>query len=56
MRGEASGVPAQLIDRIFEQADGNKDDLITAAEIKAMPQPMQATRWWMHRSSQGSEP
>ena len=44
MRGEAPGVPAQLIDRIFEQADGNKDDLITAAEIKAMPQPMQAGR------------
>ena len=44
MRGEAPGVPAQLIDRIFEQADSNKDDLITAAEIKAMPQPMQAGR------------
>lgn len=43
-RAETPGVPAQLVDRIFEQADSNKDELITAAEIKAMPQPMQAGR------------
>ncbi len=44
MRGDAPGVPAQLVDRIFEQADNNKDGLLTAAEIKAMPQPMMAGR------------
>ncbi len=43
-RAETPGVPTQLVDRIFEQADSNKDGGITAAEIKAMPQPMQAGR------------
>ncbi len=43
-RGEGMAVPAQLADRIFELADSNKDGLLTAVEIKAMPQPMQAGR------------
>jgi len=43
MRG-GPALPAQLIDRIFEQADGNKDDKLTLAEIKAMPQPAQQRR------------
>ena len=37
-------IPAQLIDRIFEQADSNKDEKLTLAEIKAMPQPAQQRR------------
>ena len=43
MRG-GPGLPAQLIDRIFEQADSNKDEKLTLAEIKAMPQPAQQRR------------
>lgn len=49
MRARASmlpggGIPAQLVDRIFEQGDSNKDDALTAEEIKAMPVPNQARR------------
>ncbi|MDB5345538.1 MAG: hypothetical protein JWP89_3915 [Schlesneria sp.] len=49
MRNRASmlpgnGIPAQLVDRIFEQGDSNKDDALTAEEIKSMPVPNQARR------------
>jgi hypothetical protein len=49
MRARASmvpggGIPAQLIDRIFEQGDSNKDGALTAEEIKSMPVPNQARR------------
>lgn len=49
MRGRAmmapgGGIPAQLLDRIFEQGDSNKDGALTAEEIKAMPVPNQARR------------
>jgi hypothetical protein len=49
MRSRASmlpggGIPAQLVDRIFEQGDSNKDDALTAEEIKSMPVPNQARR------------
>ena len=40
----ATPVQPQLIDRIFEQADSNKDEKLTAAELKAMPQPAQRQR------------
>lgn len=49
MRGRAmmapgGGIPVQLLDRIFEQGDSNKDGALTAEEIKAMPVPNQARR------------
>ncbi len=49
MRSRASmlpggGIPAQLVDRLFEQGDSNKDDALTAEEIKSMPVPNQARR------------
>ncbi|HEY4259590.1 MAG TPA: DUF1549 domain-containing protein, partial [Schlesneria sp.] len=49
MRARASmmpggGIPAQLVNRIFEQGDSNKDDALTAEEIKSMPVPNQARR------------
>lgn len=37
-------VTPQIIDRVFEQADSNKDEKLTAAELKAMPQPNQRQR------------
>ena len=44
MQARGPMIPAQLIDRIFEQADSNKDEKLTVAEIKAMPQPAQQRR------------
>ncbi len=44
MQARGPMIPAQLIDRIFEQADSNKDEKLTLAEIKAMPQPAQQRR------------
>ena len=44
MQARGPMIPAQLIDRLFEQADTNKDDKLTVAEIKAMPQPAQQRR------------
>lgn len=39
-----AAMPAQLVDRIFEQGDSNKDGALTVAEIKAMPMPNQMRR------------
>ncbi len=49
MRGRAmmapgGGIPAQLLDRIFELGDSNKDGVLTAAELKALPMPDQMRR------------
>ena len=44
MQARGPMIPAQLIDRIFEQADSNKDGALTVAEVKAMPQPAQQRR------------
>jgi hypothetical protein len=43
-RGPGGGMPAQLLDRLFEQGDSNKDGALTAEELKAMPVPNQARR------------
>ena len=37
-------IPAQFLDRMFEQGDSNKDGALTAAEIKALPVPNQGRR------------
>lgn len=38
------GIPAQLLDRIFEQGDSDKDGAMTVAELKALPVPNQGRR------------
>ena len=40
----AQGIPAQLIDRIFELGDTNKDGMLSVAELKAIPEPNQGRR------------
>lgn len=40
----APAIPAQVLDRMFEQGDTNKDGALSAAEIKALPIPDQARR------------
>jgi hypothetical protein len=48
MRGRGmmpgGGIPAQLLDRLFDLGDSNKDNALTAVEIKAIPIPDQARR------------
>jgi hypothetical protein len=48
MRGRGTapggGMPAQLLDRLFELGDSNKDGALTVTEIKAIPMPDQARR------------
>lgn len=40
----AGGLPAQLLDRMFEMGDTNKDGALTVAELKALPAPNQGRR------------
>ncbi|MBM4076782.1 MAG: DUF1549 domain-containing protein, partial [Planctomycetes bacterium] len=45
MKREDSEVPVpKMIERIFEVADSNKDGVITAAEVKAIPKQMKSGR------------
>ena len=41
---QAGPLPAQFLDRIFQQGDTNKDGALTMAEIKAIPAPPQNRR------------
>ena len=38
------GIPTQLLDRIFDLGDSNKDGALNLAELKALPMPDQARR------------